>query len=376
MSGAHGGKPTFDTLNGMRGVAALAVAMMHINWFLGDLHPIIVSVAVDFFFILSGFVIAYAYEADLRSGLRRRHFMLARVIRLYPMFLAGLALGAVSKYLYEFSADDPSLYWGNLAANAFMLPWPLAYPGDFDNLFPLNYPAWSLFFEMLAYALFALTVRHLSNTRLAVMIAVGLALLLYTGLTEGTLDRGTWRPSVVGASGRVIFCFFTGVALHRLWQARPTRISMHPAIMLALLVLPLLWRPDEQATFAWLYELAVITLWMPLMVWLGTGSVAKGLWRKACAALGAISYPLYIVHAPIYLFAGRYDNWQGSVFMDGNQPWAALALVALTCMFAWLLATFVDLPIRRALSRRLLPRRSTHPTEVERARDGDPVSAP
>ena len=375
MADSGAGKQTFDTLNGMRGIAALAVAMMHIQWFLAWVHPAIVSLAVDFFFVLSGFVIAYAYEKDLKAGLARRHFMLARFIRLYPMFLVGLALGAVSGWMYQ-RPEDLSLFYGNFAANAFMLPWPANYGGDYDNLFPLNFPAWSLFYEMIAYLLFALLVRHLTTARLAVIVLVGFALLVYTGVSEGTLDRGTWRPSIVGGMARITFGFFAGVAVHRLWQSRAAPVALHPAIMLVLLVLPLLWRPAEDAPLAWLYELAVITLYMPLLVWLGTASTATGVWQKTCAVLGAISYPLYIVHAPIYLFAGRYDNWQGSVFMDGNQPWAALALIALTCLFAWLLATFVDMPVRRALSRRLLSRRSTHPTEVERARDGDPVSAP
>ena len=369
-------KQTFDTLNGMRGIAALAVAMMHIRWFLVGIHPAIVSLAVDFFFVLSGFVIAFAYADELRGGYRRRDFLLARFIRLYPLFLLGLLLGALAKWTFEFPAEDPSLFWGNLAANLLMLPYPLAYPGDYDNLYPLNFPAWSLFYEMLAYALFALVVRHLTGPRLAAIIAIGLAALVYTGFSEGTLDRGTWRPSVVGGMARVTFSFFVGVALHGFWQTRPTRIALHPVVMLALLALPLLWRPPEDAAGAWLYELAAIVLWMPLMVWLGTGSAAKGAWRTLCAALGAISYPLYIVHAPVYLITGRYDNWQGSVFIDTHQPWAALALIGLLCAVCWLLATYVDLPVRRALSRKWLPRRAAHPTEVERARDGDPLSAP
>jgi peptidoglycan/LPS O-acetylase OafA/YrhL len=355
VEGVDRDRQTFDTLNGMRGIAALAVAMMHIQWFLKGLHPVIVSVAVDFFFVLSGFVIAYAYESKLNHGLRRRDFLLARYIRLFPLFFLGLVLGAISKWLYEFP-ENPVAYWGNVGFNLFMLPYPLAYPSKFDNLFPLNFPAWSLFYELIAYALFAA--------------------LLYTGFTEGTLDRGTWRPSVVGGLARVTFSFFMGVALHRLWQHRPMRIALHPGLLFVFLVLPLLWRPDEKAAYAWLYELAVISVWMPLMVWLGTGSVAKGAWRHVCAALGAISYPLYIIHAPIYLFVGRYDNWQGSVYFDKNAPWPALALIAVLCLVAWLAATYIDTPIRRRLSRMLLPLRSSRPTDVACTKDRDLLSLP
>jgi peptidoglycan/LPS O-acetylase OafA/YrhL len=374
MKNAAEGRQTFDALNGMRGVAALAVAFMHIQWFLNGIHPVIVSVAVDFFFVLSGFVIAHAYEEDLRQGYRRRHFMLARFIRLYPLFLVGLVLGAMSKWLYEYP-EDPMTFWGNVGFNLFMLPYPFPYPGEYDNSFPLNFPAWSLFYELVAYSLFAVLIRRLTGQWLAVVIAVGLAGLLFTGFTEGTLDRGTWRPSVIGGLSRVVFSFFVGVALHRLWQRRGAPIALHPAGMLLLLTLPLLWRPEEGLN-AWFYELAIITFYMPAMVWLGTGSVATGHCQKLCAVLGAISYPLYITHAPVYLFVGRYDNWQGSVFMDKNQPWAALILIAALCLGSWMFATYIDMPLRRWLSRSLLPQKASYPIELEAATDEDVLTSP
>ena len=358
-------RQAFDTLNGMRGIAALAVATMHIQWFLNGLHPAIVSVAVDFFFVLSGFVIAYSYESKLRSGYRRRDFLLARVIRLYPLFLLGLVLGAISKALYQFP-DDPTIFWGNVGFNLFMLPFPLAYPQQFDDMFPLNFPAWSLFYEMIAYTLFAMLARRLSGRSLAFVIALGFAALIHIGLSVGTLDRGTWRPSIEGGLARVTFSFFAGVALHRLWQRRPTSLALHPALLFALMLLPLLWRPAEDAAYGWLYELLMVAVWMPMMVWLGTGSVAKGAWKKICAGLGAISYPLYIIHAPIYLFAFRYNNSQGTAFLEQNAPWPALALIILLCTVSLLVATYVDLPLRKRLNRALLQRRSIQPKELER----------
>ncbi|WP_109808691.1 acyltransferase family protein [Sphingosinithalassobacter portus] len=352
-------RQTFDTLDGMRGIAAFAVAAMHIQWFLGPLHPMIVSVAVDFFFVLSGFVIAYSYEADLKRGYARRSFLLARLIRLYPLFFLGLVLGTISKGLYDFP-DNPVTFWGNVICNLFMLPYPLPYPQTYDDLFPLNFPAWSIFYEWIAYILFALLVRHLTNRWLAFVILAGLAALIYTGLTEGTLDRGTWRPSLVGGLARVTFSFFIGVALLRAWQRAPTRIALHPLLLFALMMLPMLWRPDENTGFAWLYELGIVAVWMPLMVWLGTGSPAKGAWKKICAALGAISYPLYIIHATIYPYIFHYNDPSTPVFFEQNAPWPALVVIMLLGTASWLLAVYVDLPLRRRLSLKLLPRRPSH----------------
>ena len=368
-------RQTFDTLNGMRGIAALAVAMMHFQWFLSGFHPAIVSVAVDFFFVLSGFVIAYAYSAELAAGLPRRHFLLARFIRLYPMFVAGLALGMAAILLYQPPQSDAA-FWGNVAFNFAMLPFPLEYPAANDDLFPLNFPAWSLFFELVAYTLFALFLPRLGRRGLAVLVAAGFVGLVLTGLSEATLDRGVWRPSWPGGLARVTFCFFAGVALHRLWQARPTRIALHPAALFALLAAPLLWRPQPDLPWAWLYELAVVTLWMPLMVWLGTGSVAGGGWRRLCEVLGAVSYPLYIVHAPLVIIAINFNGRQGDAFFKTHAPWAGFAFIAALVLLAWLLARFVDLPVRRTLARKFLPGRTRHATEVERADTGDPLSAP
>ena len=353
MGGGVDTKRTFDTLNGMRGIAALAVVMMHAQWWLGVIHPAIVSLAVDLFFVLSGFVIAYAYQQPLSAGLRRRDFMLARFIRLYPMFVIGLAFGIAAAWTYA-RPSNLTPFFDNVGFNLFMLPFPLQYPGKVDNLFPLDFPAWSLFYELIAYVIFALLTPRLNNRRLAVLIAIGFLMLIVTGATEGSLDRGTWRPSVLGGFARVTFSFFAGVALYRLWLRHPTRIRLHPAILFVLLILPLTWRPDA-GPFAWLYELAVITLWMPLMVWLGAGSTAKGFWLRMCVVLGALSYPLYIVHAPILSVVGQFDNYQVAAFLSQTAPWGALGLIFLLGGFAWLLATYVDAPVRRWLTSILMP---------------------
>lgn len=372
MTAPHtGDRQTFETLNGMRGIAALAVAAMHIQWFLGPLHPTIVSVVVDFFFVLSGFVIAYSYETDLKNGHSRRGFLLARLIRLYPLFLLGLLLGAISKAIFEYP-DNPAVYWGNVGFNLLMLPYPLPFPQMYDDLYPLNYPAWSIFYEGIAYVLFALLSRRLTDRWLACVVLVGLAALIYTGIVEGTLDRGTWRPSIIGGLARVTFSFFLGVALHRLWLRRPTRWTLHPGVMFLLLVLPLLWRPDAEAALGWLYELLIIGVWMPMMVWLGAGSRATGVWQELCTALGAISYPLYILHATVYPYVFHYNDPGTPVFFEQNAPWPALAVILLLCLASWLLAVYVDLPIRRRLRRAILYRRFHRSTNNEYAMEGGP----
>jgi len=78
-----------------------------------------------------------------------------------------------------------------------------------------------------------------------------------------------------------------------------------------------------------------------------------------CVALGALSYPLYVVRPPIWLAVMRFNNWQGNVFLLGNALWSGVGFVTVLCMLSWWLDRYVDFPVRRRLSRALL-RRSTH----------------
>lgn len=361
------GKQTFEVLNGLRGVAAIAVTSMHLSHYMSALHPAIVSVAVDFFFVLSGFVIAYAYEGELVRGLGFRRFLLARIIRLYPLYLLGLVLGSVAMWTYHRPPVEAN-FFATLGLNLFMLPYPAFDPTNRD-LFQLNFPAWSLFFELVANLVYAMLAPRLSNRVLMLLIAAGFMGLVATGVMTGTLDQGTLRPGFAGGLARVTFSFFAGVALYRLWLRRPARVSVHPALLFVLLVLPLLLKPG--GPFGWTYQLAIVVIYMPMMVWLGAGARAKGGWLKACTALGALSYPLYIIHAPVWTGIRAFNGWQGNNVLHAAAPWSGLMLLAILCAISWWLDKAVDYPLRKRLSRTLLrcPTRAADP-ELD-----DPVQA-
>lgn len=363
MAGRPSGKATFDVLNGLRGVAAITVVNMHMSNYFGVVHSANVAPAVDFFFVLSGFVIAYAYEGKLTSGLLWRDFFQARVIRLYPLYLIGLFLGALVVWFLEHPAN-PARFFATLGLNLFMLPNPVAMDATTTPLFPLNFPAWSLFVELVANLTYAALVPRLGNRLLAVLVGIGFLGLVATGLAAGTLDEGTQRLQILGGLARVTFSFFTGVALHRLWAVRPTRFHLHPAILFVLLPLPLLLKPS--APFGWLYELAVLTLYMPAMVWLGTGSHPGGVWRPISVALGALSYPLYMVHAPVWMAIRTLEGWQSTSMLIGYAPWSGIAMTAGLCAVAWWLDKAVDYPLRRRLYRAIL-HRSTHAADPKDA---------
>ena len=358
-------RQTFDVLNGLRGIAAIAVVNAHLSFYFGVLHPAMVAPVVDFFFILSGFVIVYAYEHRLIAGMRWRDFLIARIIRLHPMYLLGLVLGAIAIWTYERSPVVGS-FAATFGFNLFMLPMTTAFSERNLDLFPLNFPAWSLFFELAANLIYAAIAPRLGNRVLALLVLGGFTGLVVTGLAVGTIDQGVQRLQFAGGVARVIFCFFAGVALLRQWRVRPTRLSLHPALLFVMLVVPLLFRPSGPA--GWVYELAVVTIYMPAMVWLGTGSVAKGRWLSASVALGALSYPVYVIHAPVWTAARAFNGWQGNIVLHDAAPWSGLALASGLCLLSWWLDKAVDYPLRRRLSKRFLgrPTRAAAPTPAER----------
>ncbi len=366
MAGHSNDRATFDVLNGLRGIAAIAVVNMHMSFYFGLLHSANVAPAVDFFFVLSGFVIAYAYEVQLVAGLAWRRFLLARIIRLYPLYLLGLTLGALVVWFLTWPAS-PMRFFAMLALNLVMLPLPVALDPTTTPLFPLNFPAWSLFFELVANLVYAALAPRLSNKLLAALVCAGFLGLVATGLTTGTLDQGTQRLELLGGLARVTFSFFAGVTLYRLWLVRPINVAVHPALLFVLVLLPLMLKPA--ASFGWLYELAVLTLYMPAIVWLGTGSRPNGIWLPISVALGTVSYPLYMIHAPIWMAIRSFEGWQANSVLGDLAPWSGIAMTAGLCAVAWWRDKAVDYPLRRKLSQAIL-HRSTNAADPKVERPG------
>ncbi len=152
-------KPHYELLDGLRGVAALVVIWYHI--FEGfatsplDQHVNHGYLAIDFFFILSGFVIGYAYDDRWKQSLTIRNFFKRRLIRLHPMVILGAVLGATTFRVqgcekWDGTPVSVSMLMIALLLNLFLIPAvPETSPEVRGNgeMYPLNGPSWSLFFE-------------------------------------------------------------------------------------------------------------------------------------------------------------------------------------------------------------------------------------
>ncbi|MHB8283813.1 MAG: acyltransferase family protein [Caulobacteraceae bacterium] len=346
---------TFDVLNGLRGIAAIAVVNTHLQIYFGGFYSHNIGLAVDFFFLLSGFVLTHAYEARLRAGFGFLRFAAARAIRLYPLYLAGLLIGAGACW-FGWGFAGPQHFAVTLATGLVMLPPPPPLSANGYNLFPFDFAAWSLFFELAANLLYGLIAPRLSNRVLGGLLVVALLGLVAAGLGFGTLDLGAQPKQILGGLAQVMFSFFAGVALYRLWLARPVKVNTPPVLLFGLLILPLLWMPNakEVGTAVWVYDLAVIVLYFPVLLSLAAQSRGKRFWTWASAVLGAISYPLYVLHVPIWaLLQIRWDK-----ALAHAAPWSGFVMIACLLPVCWAAETLVDVPLRQFLNRRLLGRRS------------------
>jgi peptidoglycan/LPS O-acetylase OafA/YrhL len=282
----------------MRGLAAVAVLLHH-----AALAPWGVALAphgylaVDFFFALSGFVIAAAYEGRLLSGWTFADFMLARVLRLYPLLALGLAFGLGVGAAHAVSSHEPERLPRLLAVtalNAFLFPAPLL-PGG--HITPLNLPAWSLLFELLVNAIYAAFVSRLSARALSVIAALSgvtlAVLVLHAGTSNTGYTPGTW---VIGLT-RAVFAFSLGVMTLRAYP-RLQAIRL-PSVMAPVLLAGALLTSGGGVAF----DLLFILVGVPALLIAGSCARVQGMLGRLCGSAGAISYPIYAVHYPFLVLA-------------------------------------------------------------------------
>lgn len=333
-------------VDGLRGVAAICVALMHAH--IAILPVLRGYLAVDFFFILSGYVIARSYEPRFAAGLGVREYAWARIERLYPLLLIGSVTG-VAAWLAgysEFVPTGPADLARALIGQFAMVPFlSTASSLAFDAAL------WSISFELLANLAHASMYRTLSSRRLPLLIAASFLLLAVMGHRYGSLNIGWSRESVLGGLGRVMFGFFAGVLLWRSeawWAPRTPRL---PFALICLVLIAVVNAPlagKGLGLLGVLYDLGIVALAMPMLVMLGVRANGAG---QFALGLGVLSFPVYAIHVPL-VDAMRLAGWSNEVRIAG-----VAAIVAI----AWLIGRHVDEPLnawRRDFRKRTASRRA------------------
>lgn len=356
-------KPHFLILDGLRGVAALVVVAFHLFEAHATSHLDQLLnhgyLAVDFFFLLSGFVIGYAYD-DRWNKMTLKNFFTRRLVRLQPMVIMGMAIGAACFYFQasplwpSISHTPPWMVLLVMVVGFTMLPLPPAMDiRGWNETYPLNGPGWSLFFEYVANILYGVAVRRFSKKALFVLVLLAGAALIQFAVTSATGDViGGWSLEPlqlrIGFT-RVLYPFFAGLLLFR--AGKLTQVK-HAFLWCSLLVVLVLAMPriggSEQLWMNGLYDSLSIVFLFPLIIYLGaSGEIKSRAAKSFCRFLGEISYPLYITHYPlIYIYtAWVHDN---QVSLRDGYPVTLLVFCA-AILLAYACLKFYDEPIRRWL---------------------------
>lgn len=360
-------KPHYPVLDGLRGVAAILVVAFHIFETHSTSHvDQIINhgyLAVDFFFLLSGFVMGYAYD-DRWHTLTIGSFFKRRLIRLQPMVVMGTVIGALCFYFSD-SPMFPLIHtvpvWKLLLVmliGCTLIPLPVSMDiRGWQEMHPLNGPGWSLFFEYIVNILYAIGFRKLSKTALWVLVLLAGGVLIHYTVTCKTGDVvGGWSLNAeqlrVGFT-RVLFPFFGGLLLSRI--AKPVNRN-NAFVLSSILLVVVLCMPriggHEHVWMNGLYESLSIILLFPLIVYIGAGGQAlEGKAATISKWLGDLSYPLYITHYPfIYIYTGWVSKHKGVAFAEAL-PYALLTFVgAIVVGYATL--KWYDEPVRAWLTKR------------------------
>lgn len=302
--------------------------------------------AVDLFFVLSGFVIAHAYERRLAGGMSAARFMALRYLRLWPIYALGAVLGLAAAYAQGLPGRDnltPDQVLHTAPFALLMLPGPHIKP----MLYPVNSVAWSLAFELLANLVYAFTWRPLRDARVLAGVLLATALGLVWAVTAfGKLDIGFGWRDALGGVPRVAFSFTAGLALYRAYRSRPWRSPL-PAWVPLLILPPMLYVHLDEV----IWPLACVFLAFPAVVASAAASEPRPLLARPFAWLGAISYPLYALHKP----AGELVTlWVRHLSPhDIRTPWIGVVFLAAAAAACTLIERFYDRPVRRLLSRGL-----------------------
>ena len=376
-------KPRYEILDGLRGVAALIVVAFHLfeTYSRGTDTQILNHgyLAVDFFFILSGFVIGYAYD-DRWDRMSLADFFKRRLVRLHPLVVVGTLIGALMFYI----GDNPRVplvgdtpWWQVLLLMLLgmtMLPalksWDIRGWGETN---PLNGPTWSLMWEYVANILYALFIRRLPKAVLGLLVGASAVLTLdiclnidMFGLLAGreyaanTVIGGwsiTAEQGYIGAV-RLAFPFLCGLLISRMGRFIGVRggfwwCSLIISLAFCLPCVPGGVKGDVSCLNGW-YNAACILVMFPLVIMLGAGSSIHGKRSVAvCRFLGEISYPLYITHFPWTFVQMQWVCSHGDAPLS-QHIFVSVGVYILCVAVAYAVLKLYDEPVRQWLKERFL----------------------
>jgi peptidoglycan/LPS O-acetylase OafA/YrhL len=361
----------FVTLDGLRGIAALCVMSMHMTTPTGHVFPLNAFLAVDLFFILSGFVLAHAYgNRILDNTMSFGGFVLRRAIRLYPLYILSIVLGiAIMLSVHSHSASTysvPSILTSAFVNGGF-LPYlnrdtlqivGIKVPG---MLFPANIAAWSLFFEMIGSIAFWGFIRLRFWALVLFAVASLVSLIFYGawpfshGLPAAFINVGFLSTNFAGGFFRVGYGMTLGVLLYRVFTSLDHRTESSSTLRRFARFSPLLYLAIVTTfglsfpAYGGLYELLLVLIAAPAVVLLGAFTQPMGFLRSVEEWLGWLSYPIYCFHIPLIIMC-----YNGGLLTANT--WSVLPCATVILLVSTLVGRYCDEPVRARLTRALVRR--------------------
>lgn len=372
-------KPRYEILDGLRGVAAMLVVAFHLfeTYSAGPAHQIINHgyLAVDFFFVLSGFVIGYAYD-DRWDRMSLSNFFKRRLVRLHPMIIMGSVLGLLYYffgYSDGFALIDQTPWWKVLlifVIGCTLIPVTSGMDiRGWAETYPLNGPAWSLMWEYVANILYGLVIRRFKTWMLVVFLVFSALLTVNLTMDINVFNImqehanytviGGWgidpTQATIGLS-RLLYPFFTGLLLSRLKKYITVRGGFWWCSLLIVVLMAMPRVGGADTANYWmngLYETVCILVLFPFIVAMGAGSTVTDKRSAAvCKFLGELSYPLYITHYPlIYMqmsWAAHHPDAPVSQVV-----FVSVCIFVLSILNAYAAFKLYDLPVREWLKNKL-----------------------
>ena len=334
-----------------RGIAAISVMLYHYQEFTGYSHLFKAAyLAVDLFFMMSGFVIAHAYGAKLFQSMSTFEYVVARLVRLYPVYLFATLFGA-GYYLSKvvLATDDAAAMTDILAIlahNLFFFPFSetIAEP---SGIFPFSPAAWSLSVEVVLSIFFVIALWHFRTRNLLLtFVGSGLICLMFAA-RYGTLDFGFSMEGFFPAIFRAVAEFSLGIWLYRRFGGVRVNSNIAAAAVLAGITLALVFLTPTLPV-----SVLVVVIAFPLLFLVQPMVEPSGITAKVFSEFGRISYPVYLLHTPVLLWGAGILKFL-NIDPLNYTPWIGLALAVCSIAMSWIVAVLFDEPVRRWLNKQV-----------------------
>jgi peptidoglycan/LPS O-acetylase OafA/YrhL len=320
------------------------------------------TVLVDFFFVLSGFVIARAYTDQLVAGTSLFTFMARRAGRLWPLHAATLAVLVALELVKLVAVRDAGFVPEHPAFTGARDPWAIithllmVQSFDIGRGLTWNFPNWSLSSEFWTYALFVVLVQATARNPLRrVAFCAALVIAIWLVISLGA-DKGMERTDIFGVL-RCLMGFFTGVMAERLHRSRLGAAlasgwaELPLAVLSVIVVVVVASVPEARLVSPAVFFFAVVAFAGD------AGPVSRLLKSAPLQMLGRLSYSVYLNHAILVTYAiPRLYAETDPLFADeGPLHQCAVLLIYLVLLLAVSVATWrlIELPGQRLFERAL-----------------------